>query len=85
MIKIPESTKMQGGCDLVCECGNSVHFVIHWDFIEGTCKCGKQYCIKIAENLWNCCSGAENASLYQPEGKKKLHQINRMNLNRRVI
>lgn len=69
MIKIEESNRHNGGTNLICECGQQVYFAMHWDYIEGKCKCGKGYAIKVQGNIWNCCSGSENSCLYGPDGR----------------
>jgi len=37
--------------------------VLHWDYLEGTCGCGRQYAIKVGEDIWNCCCPTENNPL----------------------
>jgi ribosomal protein L37AE/L43A len=72
MLIIPESTREQGGCDLICDCGEKVVLALHWDFAENTCpKCGRQYAVRTKDNIWNCCCGPDNTSLYPPDGRSK--------------
>lgn len=72
MAYLTESTREQGGTEIICACGEKLCFAIHWDFTESTCaKCGKRYAIKMGDNFWNCCSGPVNSCLYPPDGKPK--------------
>lgn len=59
MLTIQSSTR-ENPSKVICKCGETVGFVIHHDFIEAHCKCGKQYQIKMNESAWNCCAKPVN-------------------------
>jgi hypothetical protein len=71
VLRLKESTRESPG-EFICECGAKVNFTMHHDFVESECKwCGKKYCVKVGEDIWNCCK----LPLNPPSIEDKSHEI----------
>ncbi len=63
MIKITESNRKYPA-SFMCECGQKVPLVLHHDYLENSCICGRHYSIDVGpENIFNCCCDAENSQI----------------------